>query len=843
MTLALDTSWASVKSDPALVSSLTTGAATPPAGSVLFASVLFDTVAATAITMSTVTGSTSAWTTVENPTVSNGLVGLYWATVTSSISTTVEAAFSTSSDCALKVYIATGANVVTPVGAHGHTLITHSPTAVSYTATAVGSIGLVVVENDTGRAVGISATTTDETLTSNSKGTIAHQSSPSAGLNAQTFTVTGTSAGPACAWLEIMPAAGGSPAMDTLPVDHIKVEVAFDTVPDDPSPVWTDVSQWVRLEVGVAITTGRADEYAAVQTGTCKLALDNTDGRFTPGNVGSPYWPNVKIRRKLRVSYTNPAGGPTIYRFTGYMEEWPVEWPTGGQTYSVSQISATDRFKRLGDHDPLHSIITEEYLLDGPVANFTLGEPTGSTTAGDTSKSGYPALASVQLGTGGVLTFGANTGPPTDGLPAPAFTPVNATNGLYLQGTGPAATGTDGTLECFMLTSVAAQQCVAQMTAADGSWIQIYTTAAGKLAATNSNPVYPFTNFALLSSASFDDGHTHHVALTQAVSGGTITVNLVVDGVSVASGTYTGTVTSAWQTINIGGTAQATWGALFNGTISNVAVYASALSVPRLLSHSQAGTTGFSGERSDQRIARLASYAGVPTAEQSLESGLSTSIAAVDITGMTPLKAMQDVADTEGGLLFIDGAGQLTFQARSHRYNTSSAFSVDAADIDPSMRPVVNDLLLVNDVTANRPGGITFRAENAASVLDYGRAAITPTLLTTSDNEVMSAANSRANRTATIDPRIPSLIVDLLTSRYLHAAAMLLGMGSRITLTGLPSQASASSFDLFLEGWSETISTSGWILAWNTSAANQSTVWVLGVPGFSELGITTRLSY
>src|ERR1019366_5644952 len=114
----------------------------------------------------------------------------------------------------------------------------------------------------------------------------------------------------------------------------------------------------------------------------------------------------------------------------------------------------------------------------------------------------------------------------------------------------------------------------------------------------------------------------------------------------------------------------------------------------------------------------------------------------------------------------IDGAGQLTFQARSHRYNTSSAFSVDAADIDPSMRPVVNDLLLVNDVTANRPGGITFRAENAASVLDYGRAAITPTLLTTSDNEVMSAANSRANRTATIDPRIPSLIVDLLTSPY-----------------------------------------------------------------------------
>ena len=633
-----------------------------------------------------------------------------------------------------------------------------------------------------------------------------------------------------------------APSVDFLPNDHLRVEVAFTTTPDDPSPAWTDISAYVDMTGGVSITTGRADEYAVVQTGSCRVSLDNTDGRFTPGNVSSPYYPNVKIRKKLRVTYFDPAF-PAVphYRFTGYVEEWPTDWPTGGDTYSTAQVTASDRFKRLGQAAKLKSIIEQEYLADSPAAYYTLGEPTGSTSAGDTSKNGSGVLSTVQVGSGGALTFGANTGPGTDAMPAPAFAPVSAGNGKYLSGAINQVGFFGLTLEGDILTSAAVQQTALRLVDTNGSWVEISTTATGKISATTLNPNTYAVDFVLTSAASFNDGATHHVALTQSAGDGLITVTLVVDGVSVANVvTYFWAHVPAYITLNVGGTAA---GALFTGTISHVAASSNPLSVTRLGSHYQAGSTGFSGERSDQRIARLAGYAGVLPAEMSLEAGLSTSIAHVDITGMAPLQAMQDVTATECGVLFIDGQGLLTFQARSHRYNAAVAATITAPDTDPSLRFISNDQLLVNDVTAGRAGGTTVRATDAASVLDYGAASVNLTLLTTSDAEVADAANWKANANSDVNPRLPNLTVDLLTSLGLYATVLLLGIGSRITLSGLPAQAPASSVDLFIEGWTEIITSGGWVIAFNTSPTAGSAVWQLDSALYSQLDVSTRLAY
>jgi hypothetical protein len=214
MTLAIDgTTPASVKSDPTAIGSLTTAAFTPPSGSVLVGCVIFDTIDNTnTITMSTVTGSTSAWTTVEAPAVTNGKVGIYWATAITSTSTTVRATNNASSDMALKCYVFTGANTSTPVGAHSHTLIATNPTTVSYTATIIGSIGLLVEESWAGGTVTISNTTTDGFLSSNSAGLLTHQTTPSTGLTTQTFTVAGVTNSPALAYAEIIPAGSAGPA-------------------------------------------------------------------------------------------------------------------------------------------------------------------------------------------------------------------------------------------------------------------------------------------------------------------------------------------------------------------------------------------------------------------------------------------------------------------------------------------------------------------------------------------------------------------------------------------------------------------------------------------------------
>jgi len=529
------------------------------------------------------------------------------------------------------------------------------------------------------------------------------------------------------------------------------------------------------------------------------------------------------------------AAMPIRYRSTGYVEEWPTDWPTGGDTYSTAQVTSADRFKRLGQSAKLRSIIEQEYVSDAPSAYFALGEPSGSTTAGDVSKNAVGFLTATQVGTGGTLTFGTNTGPPTDAMSAPAFAPADVSNGLNLVKSGlslnPGAIfATSATFEVSVL-STATSRGILRATGA-GTYAELSINGTGKLQIAAFDGT---TTVTAASAGSVNDGATHNIAMvvTQTL------VTAYLDGVSVATLTPSWIFLQLFTQLTVGGVV----GSLFTGTISHVAAFGSALTSARLLVHRAACSTGFSGERSDQRIARLAGYAGVPVGEQNLEVGLSTSIAFVDTTGQAPLQAMQDVAATESGVLFMDGAGLLTFQARSHRYNTTSAFSVDAADIDPGARFITNDQMLVNDVTASRAEGITFRAVNKTSADDYGTSAVTLTLLTTSDNEVMAAANWKANASAEINPRLPNLTLDLLTSPALHAAAMLLAIGSRITLTGLPAQAPASSVDLFIEGWSETISSGGWSLAWNASPADQSTVWVLAVAGFSELGITTRISY
>ena len=630
------------------------------------------------------------------------------------------------------------------------------------------------------------------------------------------------------------------PGADPDLIVNVRVEVAFTTGLDDPAPAFVDVSSWVVGNAGIQIVRGRLDEYATVSPGTCTLTFDNTDGRFTAGYAGSPWFPNVKIRKKLRVTYRDPAG-PIFYRFTGYVEEWPTAWPAG-KDYSEAQVTAVDRFKRLGDRAPFKSVIEEENLSDNPYAYYTLGEPALSTLAGDTSKNGRDPLTVAQLGSGGTLTFGSGVGPPTDSLTAAVLAPANTTNGKYLTVTLPTSSlSTTGQgLDVFFLTSVAALQTIATLAGnASGAALLLQVDATGKLTA--SSPLNPLLA-AVTSAGSVADGATHHAAATLAYAGPNVTLTLILDGTTVGTSTVAATV-SQFSVLTVGGGS----GTVFAGTISHAACYDTAPAVARFTDHRLAGVTGFSGERSDQRIGRYARWAGIPTAEQVLDTGLSTSICAVDPTGQAPLQAMQDMAATESGILAVNGAGQLTFQSRGHRYNTASVLTLAGEpDLDPSTQFISNDAYLINDITATRPGGITFRSVNAQSVTDYGTATPTTnplTLLTTSDNEVVDAANWRANQTADPAPRLPNLTVDILNRPAIAGQLLALDVSSRITAGTLPAQAPAASVDLFVEGWTENITPARWPIAFNTSPAPQSGVWQLDSSLYSQLGTSTRLAY
>nr|BFE85836.1 hypothetical protein GCM10020093_084370 [Planobispora longispora] len=205
----------------------------------------------------------------------------------------------------------------------------------------------------------------------------------------------------------------------------IKAEVEF------TAGVWTNISAYVRVAAGISIRRGRGDEQSEIQPGTMTLTLVNSDGRFTPSLATSPYYPNVRKGVGIRLSVV--VGATTYQRFQGHVNEWPVEWEDS--VLCLVSIVCTDLFKRLGADAPMRSLLEEEMLFLQPDAYYTLGEASGSTSAGDTSGKGQSSMSIYQIaGAGGSVEFGDAEGPGTDDLPAVRFTPFSATQGKGLRG-------------------------------------------------------------------------------------------------------------------------------------------------------------------------------------------------------------------------------------------------------------------------------------------------------------------------------------------------------------------------------------------------------------------------
>lgn len=618
-------------------------------------------------------------------------------------------------------------------------------------------------------------------------------------------------------------------------------EIAFATAPNDPSPTWVDVTQYVRARSGYTITRGRQDEFGEVQPSKCVLWFENSDGRFTAGNTSSPYYPNVKKGRRLRVTETWNA--VTYRRFTGYVDEWPVTWTDASAVQALAQISASSRLARLGRGVELRSIVEEEYLKDSPIAYYTFSEPEGATVAGNSSATTQQPLAAA--GSGAVPTFGTATGPGTDDLTAASFT-----GGKYLEvnTASPLLTSAHTTVlvECFFSTTSSDISLVRLSTgAATGDTTEVILLkldGSGFLEGISAS--FGTTTGTTISAGAVNNGATHHAAIRQTISGGTLTTTLYLDGAVADTDTFSFAAFSTYSWLSVGGKSFGT----INGTMAHVAVTVGTteVSTTRVDAHSDSGLNGFSGERSDQRISRLAGYAGVPSAEVSLETGLSTSVVNQITNGKTPIALMQEIVATESGLLFDARDGTLTFHARSHRYTATSALTLSGggAELQPNLEPKLDDQGLVNDITTSRDGGVTARAVDLASITDYGLYRDTIVLLTTSDNEVQDAANWKIGVGATPQVRVPTAEADVEKATSAQKALILAReIGDRITLASLPSQAPATSMDFFIEGYTEHRTAEAYRISWNLSPATASGVWQLDSSTYSVLGTSTRLGY
>jgi len=629
-----------------------------------------------------------------------------------------------------------------------------------------------------------------------------------------------------------------------------KVEIAFATTPDDPSPTWVDVTQWVRITgPGISITRGRQDEHSQISPSTCTLQLKNADGRFTPEKSSSPYYPNVKKGRRLRVSETHNA--VTYRRFTGYIDEWVVSWPSAKTNMSFVDVTASSRLARLGRGANLRDIIGEEILYDAPRVYYPFGDPEGTTLAGnvsDTPRTPMSARLYGATGSGGIF-FGTATGPPTDDMTAALFD-SSAAGGFYMSAEyfdDPVVTSADTViaLECFFLVSAlfTQQELVELHAVSSYESSQMYVSGMNQKLTAEGFDLNGLNNYLLSSVGALNANQTYHAMVTESISGGTLTAKLYLDGVLQDTMAVSRSAYHDRFRLTAGGKFNTT--GLLDGVMSHVAVYAGTTlpSAARIAIHSLAGTTGFSGESSDLRIQRLARFAGVPTAELSTETGMTTAVLNQVTNDRTALDLMNDITTTENGVLFDARDGTLTFHARSHRYNAASVLTLGTKEIQSSLEPKLDDEGLVNDVAVSRAGSPVVRAVDTSSITEYGIYQETLDLLMVSDNEAVDAANWKILRGATPLVRIPNATVDLRRSTTAQATAILAReIGDRITLSSLPSQAPATSLDSFVEGYTEQITDLRYQITFNLSQVGP-TVWQLDSATYSVLGTTTTLGY
>jgi hypothetical protein len=563
------------------------------------------------------------------------------------------------------------------------------------------------------------------------------------------------------------------------------------------TPTWTEVTNRVRVDPGISTGMGLSEELSESQPNRLSLVLRNDDGRFTPGNTASIYYPNVKRGRQIKVESTGP-GGVVSTRFTGYIDDWAPNWVAKVGGINDCAITATSRMARIGRGTELRSIVEEQILVNEPIAYYTLGEPEGSTSASDSSGAGADQLA--MRGSGSAVVFGTATGPGTDGLTAATFA-----NGKFLESAsigGVSGLTTWTVAFAFSALTASDDYLALSLGASDAVTWTIAGTTTGRLLVTES------LGPQLTTAVAVNDGLVHSVVVTS-TPGGSV---LYVDGVSVDSDVSLGSLQS---TFRLG------WD--LSGSLSHFAIIPSALTAGEAADIDEAMTTGFTGETVEDRLTRYASYASIADTDIVSDVGQVADLAHIDTTGKTVLQVMREVESTEAGILFDGRDGDLNFHDRAHRYSATSAFTLSytAGQIANELLPVLDDQRQKNSVTAASADGVTTATvTDAASVDDDGWYSESLTVATTDPTEPLMRAGWLVNTYA--EPTVRVSAVDVLLNKLpdaLVTALLAATVGTRFTLTGLPANAPASTMSLFVEGVEETITADEHRLTFHTSPA------------------------
>lgn len=546
-----------------------------------------------------------------------------------------------------------------------------------------------------------------------------------------------------------------------------------------------------------------------------------------------------------------------VNRFTGYVQEWPVAWPSGDDTFSTVTITATDALARLG-RIPARAPLAEAMLLAGATLVWPLTDGTPVGTPGMVGPVCWP-VGPAASSVGPLRMRGDSDGYP-DPFPSFASTPVANDNGSILTfgqsvtfpnpyqlgiitggdtdtATGPGTPMTDDFSMSFIFKSEAggagnlyqlgdklspSQDAV--MFGSNNSQLAVYLFVTSVVEAYVESAVDAF------------DGQWHLATAVITNSGKTVT--LYFDTLAGVADTGSSSPSGDLDAVKCGSVIN------LGVAVGYFAFFPFALTqATHLELHEIAfGDAGF---RSDEVIARWAEIAGVPFSAVDSGSQNVPTFGSSDIGA-----AMAAVMEAEGGRLYVDGSGTLTFESRAYPlaavYADTPALTVDVDQLNPDATFSADPQRLINRAAVTRTGGGTVTVEDTASIAQNGVYGAAKSVQVMDDSQAGNLAGFLVWQNSEAGPRLAGAKLDLLTQDLEIQQAFLANlMGAWLRLDGLPAQSpTGATADLYIEGWTETISATDWSLQINTSPkkATPTTFWRLDDTAF-ELDNNARLFY
>ncbi|GLZ62883.1 hypothetical protein [Micromonospora sp. NBRC 107095] len=594
--------------------------------------------------------------------------------------------------------------------------------------------------------------------------------------------------------------------MFPLPI-RVRIALGADLTAAPSSWTWTDITDYARKKI--AITRGKPDEASQAPPMSCRLRVNNAGGRFVARNPLGEWYPLLRRNTPLRVEVQ--VSGVWHVRFTGFIDELPPTF-VPGSTDTYVDLVASGVTRRLGQGSaPVQSAPARYIPTTNPVAYWPLedgqltseGAPLVGTQSMRPFVGTHPSgsvITVAQWGRGDLAPWlpGAVSRTGSAGLTAiwatvtmPATVTRWAVDFMYRSGTD-AADSTVDVNPSYLGGSLGWPQLL------------LLPSVRGVDVSMNGEPEVSGTSDRLF------DGQAHHVRWDVTQSGSKVAWTVYVDGGVFNSGTTSGNMTlPPVQTLSLVASAQA--GA--DMVQGHVAVW----TTPPTLTNAVAAAFGHRGESAAARITRLCAEAGIAFA------GAGTGSEGMGPQSPAPLlQLMREAETTDGGILYERADGRLAYLLRSERYNRPVSLALTYGQLAGVFEPADDDRAVRNDVTASRPSGRSARVVDQAHIDAQGRYDVQVTVNTLADAPLADHAGWRVHLGTVDELRYPRLTLNLGNAQVDGAAVaawLSADIGTRMTVSGPPSELAVQQIDQVIEGYTETIDRVEWSAVLNCSPA------------------------